>query len=971
MERIIYHGSSRSSRTCLWYTVEEEDLPIPGEDAREDEKLRYKNHTINKHKAASLLHDALTESMFTKIANCNTPKNIFDRLKAIHEGGDQIRKIHIRNRISDFEANRMSYKETVQDYYDCTIEIVNEIRALGGELPEEKPIKSIAKTTCCRDRDSRWKSRNALQCTVWIKMKLKKSTSKQQPNFQNNLSTLPLPLIACDDQEPDEAAAGNPNTRDSSRYKVKLGQKKGGRRPMAGDGSELRGLPPQATSKIVEEVEGVHEKTEVLLSAENLDLRHVERVCIHKNRAKEHTNLVDFSLFDEECNLEIAFCTETSPDSVEITYSVDETTTQSIKGWILDSGCSHLMCCDRTLLFNFRTQKGRVVRSATRHTTPVLGVGSIYLSRGKKPMIVEDVSYAPGLTQNLLSFGQILRQKIEILVRGLHLYITDPRNHSVLHAELQQKNFFIFNTHPVQPAEVSMVLNGVTAYEMWHNEKLSLNHLRVYGSICHVHVPDEKRTKLYEKSKIRILVGYCSGIRGYRVFDPVGGKIIISRDIIFEEDKEWDWIGNGIRNSSVIFFNALSKTDQEATKEQTAPSWPMTNEQVITPSAPEIVQNEDQGENGANSDLHDAESTPGTPGNIENEIPDQNSDGENDSATPIRKTRSLADIYAQTNVAQLDVDPSTFFEAAKDEKCYADYSLYVKRSENQVLLVSVYVDDLLITANSPSLITSFKDSVMKEFQMTDLGLMTYFLGMKVHQKKGVGTFVGQTKYCMDLLHKYEMNEAYPVVCPTVYKGAITSITGREKPDAAIYRGIVGSLIYLSHTRPDLSFLVNLLSRYMSQPTSAHLTAAKRALRYVKGTMDLGLFFPATGDNKSFTNLEGYLDKAATPLMIDNQAAIAIAKDPTHFSRAKHIKVRYHALREAVKDKEIQLIHVPTKNQKADMLTKVLRKTLFIHHRDRIGLKSLSYPDTITKLNSAHRRGEEQWPQVATVHIGKK
>ncbi|KAG6503119.1 hypothetical protein ZIOFF_035409 [Zingiber officinale] len=818
----------------LWYTVEEEDLPVPGEDVREDEKLRYKNHTINKHKAASLLHDALTESMFTKIANCNTPKKIFDRLKAIHEGGDQIRKIHIRNRISDFEANRMSYKETVQDYYDRTIEIVNEIRALGGELHEEKVVEKATMSLPNKFE--------AKLCALEETDKLKQIT------FLELISAL-----------------------QASEKRMQI-------------------RPP--------DVEGVHEKTEVLLSVENLDLSnlaisrgasnlqapsqggyvHVERVCIHKNRAKEHANLVDLSLFDEECNLEIAFCTETSPDYVEITYSVDETTTQSIKGWILDSGCSHHMCCDRTLLFNFRTQKGRAVRSTTGHTTPVLGVGSIYLSRGKKPMIVEDVYYAPGLTQNLLSFGQILRQKIEILVRGLHLYITDPRNHSVLHAELQQKNFFIFNTHPVQPAEVSMVLNGVTAYEMWHNEKLSLNHLRVYGSICHVHVPDEKRTKLDEKSKIRILVGYCSGIRGYRVFDPVGGKIIISRDIIFKEDKEWDWIGNGIRNSSVIFFNALSKTDQEATKEQTTPSWPMTNEQVITPSAPEIVQNEDQGENGANSDLHDAESTLGTPGNIENEIPDQNSD------------------------------------ASGFTRSYADYSLYVKRSENQVLLVSVYVDDLIITANNPSLITSFKDSVIKEFQMTDLGLMTYFLGMEVHQKKGVGTFVGQTKYCMDLLHKYGMNEANPVVCPTDYKGVITSITGREKPDAAIYRGIVGSLIYLSHTRPDLSFLVNLLSRYMSQPTSAHLAAAKQALRYVKGTMDLGLFFPATSDNESFTNLEGYSDsdyagaedakKAATPLMIDNQAAIAIAKDPTHFSRAKHIKVRYHALREAVKDKEI-------------------------------------------------------------------
>ncbi|KAG6538135.1 hypothetical protein ZIOFF_003246 [Zingiber officinale] len=446
---------------------------------------------------------------------------------------------------------------------------------------------------------------------------------------------------------------------------------------------------------------------------------------------------------------------------------------------------------------------------------------------------------------------------------------------------------------------------------------------------------------------------------------------------------------------------------QEATKEQTTPSWPMTNEQVITPSAPEIVQNEDQGENGANSDLHDAESTPdqeATKEQITPSWPMTNEQVITPSAPEIVQNEDQGENGANSDLHDAESTPASGFT-----RSYADYSLYVKRSENQVLLVSVYVDDLLITANSPSLITSFKDSVMKEFQMIDLGLMTYFLGMEVHQKKGVGTFVGQTKYCMDLLHKYGMNEANPVVCPTDYKGAITSITGREKPDAAIYRGIVGSLIYLSHTRPDLSFLVSLLSRYMSQPTSAHLAAAKRALRYVKGTMDLGLFFPATGDNKNFTNLEGYSDsdyagaenakstsgyifylnnapfswstkkqdvvaqstaeaeyiaaalarnqctwirqllsdigftpEAATPLMIDNQAAIAIAKDPTHFSRAKHIKVRYHALHEAIKDKEIQLIHVPTENQKADMLTKVLRKTLFIHHRDRIGLKSLRF-----------------------------
>lgn len=444
----------------LWYTVEEEDLPVPGEDATED-KLRYKNHTINKHKAVSLLHDALTESMFTKIANCNTPKKIFDRLKAIHEGGDQIRKIQIRNRISDFEANRMSCKETVQDYYDRTIEIVNEIRALGGELPEEKvvekaimslPNKFEAKL-CALEETDKLKQITFLELIGALQASEKRMQIR--PPEVEDVHQKTEVLLSAENLDLSNLAisrgASNLQAPSQGGYVQQNLLKKGGNR------REIYEPCPHC-KKTNHRAQFCFYHPEAICKGCG-ETGHVERVCIHKNRAKEQANLVELALFDEKYNLEIAFCTEASPDFVEITYSVDETTTQSIKGWILDSGCSHHMCCDRSLLFNFRTQEGRAVRSATGHTTPVLGIGSIYLSRGKTPMIVDDVYYAPGLTQNLLSFGQILRQKIEVLVRGLHLYITDPRNHSVLHAELQPNNFFIFNTHPFQP-EISMVFSA-------------------------------------------------------------------------------------------------------------------------------------------------------------------------------------------------------------------------------------------------------------------------------------------------------------------------------------------------------------------------------------------------------------------------------------------------------------------------------------------------------------------------------
>ncbi|XP_042404095.1 uncharacterized protein LOC121993906 [Zingiber officinale] len=359
----------------LWYRVEEEDLPVLGEDAREDEKLRYKNHTINKHKAASLLHDALTESMFTKIANCNTPKKIFDRLKAIHEGGDQIRKIHIRNRISDFEANRMSYKETVQDYYDRTIEIVNEIRALGGELPEEKVVEKATMSLPNKFE--------AKLCALEETDKLKQIT------FLELISAL-----------------------QASEKRMQI-------------------RPP--------EVEGVHEKTEVLLSAENLDLSNLAISRGASNlQAPSQGGYVQQNPLKKGGNRKEIY-----------------------------KPCPHCKKTNHRAQFCFYHPK------------------AICKSCGET--------------------GHVERNKSETFNVFKTFQASAERQ-----AERKIKAF--------------AVLNGVTAYEMWHNEKLSLNHLRVYGSICHVHVPDEKRTKLDEKSKIGILVGYCSGIRGYRVFDPVGGK---------------------------------------------------------------------------------------------------------------------------------------------------------------------------------------------------------------------------------------------------------------------------------------------------------------------------------------------------------------------------------------------------------------------------------------------------------------
>ncbi|XP_057249968.1 uncharacterized mitochondrial protein AtMg00810-like [Beta vulgaris subsp. vulgaris] len=143
---------------------------------------------------------------------------------------------------------------------------------------------------------------------------------------------------------------------------------------------------------------------------------------------------------------------------------------------------------------------------------------------------------------------------------------------------------------------------------------------------------------------------------------------------------------------------------------------------------------------------------------------------------------------------------------------------------------------------------------MSEYEMTDLGAMKYFLGMQVKQSPG-RIFLSQEKYADDLLKKFNMSECKPLATPMALNERLSKNDGKEKVDASIYRSLVGSLIYLTHTRPDIIHAVSIVSRFMSEPSKAHLAAAKRILRYVKGTKSYGILYETEENHK----LTGYTD----------------------------------------------------------------------------------------------------------------
>ncbi|KAK5846698.1 hypothetical protein PVK06_002995 [Gossypium arboreum] len=299
----------------------------------------------------------------------------------------------------------------------------------------------------------------------------------------------------------------------------------------------------------------------------------------------------------------------------------------------------------------------------------------------------------------------------------------------------------------------------------------------------------------------------------------------------------------------------------------------------------------------------------------------------------------------------------TYLSMLGFEKSVSESTLYVKKSEGETLLiVSLYVDDLLVTGSKDELISEFKVQMQEVFEMTDLGVMTYFIGMKVNQSDQ-GIFISQHAFALKILNRFCMTNYKTVSTPMAQRDKLTSSGNQERVDEKEYRSLVGCLLYLTAIRPDIMFRVSLLSRFMHCCDVNHFKAAKRILRYVKGTLSYGVKFEkrnefkligypdsdwvgSVNDMKStsgyfFTLGSGFFNWSSkkqqtvvqstaeaeytaataavnkviwlrkllcdlneeqtqpTEIRVDNQLAVAIAKNPVFRGKTKHVKIKFH------------------------------------------------------------------------------
>jgi histone deacetylase 1/2 len=169
--------------------------------------------------------------------------------------------------------------------------------------------------------------------------------------------------------------------------------------------------------------------------------------------------------------------------------------------------------------------------------------------------------------------------------------------------------------------------------------------------------------------------------------------------------------------------------------------------------------------------------------------------------------------------------------------------LFIFDHDGVVVYMLVYVDDIVLAGSSESAVEKLVATLSGSFPIKDLGRLDYFLGIEAAYSSE-GMVLTQHKYALDLLHRANMEQCRPVTTPMSTSDKLTRDLGEPlgSEDALKYRSLVGGLQYLTLTRPDLSFAVNKVCQYLSQPTTAHYEAVKRILRYVRGTVSTGLRF---------------------------------------------------------------------------------------------------------------------------------
>lgn len=356
----------------------------------------------------------------------------------------------------------------------------------------------------------------------------------------------------------------------------------------------------------------------------------------------------------------------------------------------------------------------------------------------------------------------------------------------------------------------------------------------------------------------------------------------------------------------------------------------------------------------------------------------------------------------------------------------SDPSLFTRGKDTSFIALLVYVDDIIVASARLDLIQELKQFMDSTFKIKDLGNLSYFLGIEAHQSTE-GLNICQRKYALEILNEAGFLACKPAHTPMAQGVKLAHGDGTPVDDPSSYRRLVGRLLYLTATRPDITYAVQQLSQFVDAPTDKHLSAAHRVLRYIKASPGQGLLYPSNTDlhlqmfsdsdwatcpetRKSITGYCAFLGSALiswrskkqvtvskssseaeyralasavcevqwliyllqdlqvtmvrpATIFCDNKSAVAIAENHVFHERTKHIDIDCHIVREKLSQGLIKLLSVSSSNQVADGFTKPLPAPAFQSFKSKLTLQDLHAPAYGGVLACIFGRG-----QSSKIHI---
>ncbi|GAU48606.1 hypothetical protein TSUD_327180 [Trifolium subterraneum] len=877
----------------LWSMIEiGYQEPVETTMLTEEQLELLQDSKTNDHKVKHYLFRAIDRSVFEQLLDRRTSKIVWDSLKRKYGGNDRVKKSMLNSLRREFEVLEMKDAETITEYFARVMTVANKMRSNGEVMSDSKLVQKILRTLT--------------EKFTYVVVSIEESKETEEMTIDELQSSLVV----------HEQKFKRVNRDNEQALKVESSRGRGSYR---GRG---RARGRRSFTRDTMECFKCHK------------LGHLQYECPEWNK---ETNYAE--LDDEEELLLMAL--------------VEENEAKRNDAWFLHSGCSNHMCGDKGMFLNIVEGQKHSVKCGNNSRMSVAGKGSVRLLQEKDLTIIikggkcniyhQDRGLIAHTNMSANRMFIIFNKSSNITATAEKCLHTSSELTYLWHqryGHLNYKGLKTLQTKKMVRGLPQLEPSSVTCADYFIGKQHQ--HLRVWWCIAHVHIPEVKRGKLDDKSFPCIMLGISDESKGYRLFNPKTKRIVVSKDVVFEEEKSWDW---GQNFKEQIDADLVWSDDEFSCDES-------EGEHVVE-------TNDDSGgeEDGSNESRN------------ETEISHENTTQGRERRPPIWMTdyesgdclsEEEAEFYMVQDVTSND--PTVYEEAVKHEK---------SRKAMDCEINSIEKNQAWELMDLPGYSQQHRIDFTEVFAAV-ARMDTVRMIVALAACRGWGIFQLDVKSVF--LHG-ELSEDIYVEQP---KGPIVpgfkinrDVNGVAVDDT-YFKQIVGSLMYLTATRPDIMFSVSIISRYMSKPTELHLQAAKRILRYVKGTVSYGIFYKKggeeellvftdsdyAGDEEDSKRTSGYVfllssgavswmskkqpivtlstteakfvaaaasacqavwmirvlrnlshvQEGSTVIMCDNSSTIKLSKNAVMHGRSKHIRVCFHFLRDLAKEGEVELVH---------------------------------------------------------------